>query len=243
MKSQFIRARRLSSDIPMQRESEIKIKKQLRENHYPEPLIEEAMVNAATPKRRRRINQHSAFLKLPFKSDRLHHSINKLIRRYKIPVRLVYEHTGSLKKVLCHSALGPPMCLKAEPEVKRRGRPRAKCLTCMLDKRCICKVKNIIYQIECKVCHKLYIGETGRALETRVQEHNSDARRKVQLSPWGQHFRNKHPRYIITADEGAFASIKVVAREQDRARRKLREAVEIRARKPEVNISAGWSLL
>ena len=42
--------------------------------------------------------------------------------------------------------------------------------------------------------------------------------------------------------QSEFAAAHVIARESDRARRKLREAVEIRDGNPRINTSSGWML-
>ena len=51
------------------------------------------------------------------------------------------------------------------------------------------------------------------------------------------------PPHIIIIWQSAFSAVEVIGREPDRARRKLREAIEIRDAKPHVNISTGWDLL
>ena len=243
-KSQFIRACRLSSDAAMRGESETKITQQLQRNHYPAAFIDEARTSASKPRKQRKVNPHSAFLKLPYKSDRIHQTVNKLIRKYNIPTRVVYAHTGSLRNTRCSSALEPPPCIKTPTTKNRgRGRPRAPCMTCMSGGIRICMLKNVVYGLQCKVCIALCIGETGRALETRVVEHIGDARRRAVNSPWGHHFNTCHADVRLTIGESAFSSVRILARESDRARRKLREAVEIRAAQPQVNISSGWTLL
>ena len=99
------------------------------------------------------------------------------------------------------------------------------------------------YQLKCKECPEQYVGETGRFLETRLEEHNGEARRQELDKPWGQHFRTTHPGCKLNYGQSAFSAVEVIGREPDRARRKLREAIEIRDAKPHVNISTGWDLL
>eukprot|EP00117_Sycon_ciliatum_P048404 scpid71654/ scgid34470/ len=50
-KSQFLRAQRLSSDAEMRAESDNKIQRQLRINHYPENIISEAREAARKPRK------------------------------------------------------------------------------------------------------------------------------------------------------------------------------------------------
>ena len=85
--------------------------------------------------------------------------------------------------------------------------------------------------------------ETGRTLETRLEEHNGEARRRTVDKPWGDHMRAKHAGINLGVGDSILSAVSVVARASDRASRKLREAVEIRNEGPEINTSAGWSLL
>ena len=239
--SQFLRAQRLSSNAQMQTESEHQIHKQPRLNHYPESIISEAR----KPRRRRRGNPRCAFLKLPFKSDQVHHRVNRAIRKYKLPVRAVYEHSGSLRNQLCRSAHSPPQCVKEQniTQRRKRGRPLEPCLTCQSGGEKVCMKKNAVYRIDCKWCTEYYVGETERSLETRLKEHNGEARRRTRDKPWGDHMRNKHSRRRLRLRDSAFTAVSVLAREGDRASGKLREAVEIRNLALKINTNAGWSLL
>ena len=42
------------------------------------------------------------------------------------------------------------------------------------------KVSGVVYQIPCKNCRQVYIGETGRALATSLQEHKDDVRKNAK---------------------------------------------------------------
>ena len=161
-------------------------------------------------------------------------------------VRQVYENTGTLKRSLCRSALKPPTCFQ-EPDPgaqQRRGRPKGPCIVCKSGgKEGCCGKKNTVYMLECRECHGQYIGETGRPFEIRAKEHNMQARNKQPRSPWGQHYATHHPTTRLRLGESAFSKAEVIAQDADTARRKLREAVEIKHRKPTIDISGGWELL
>jgi hypothetical protein len=46
------------------------------------------------------------------------------------------------------------------------------CETCKSGKKTNrCHNKNVVYEIECRHCNKVYIGETGRTIGTRIKEH------------------------------------------------------------------------
>eukprot|EP00117_Sycon_ciliatum_P047277 scpid61907/ scgid33780/ len=80
-----------------------------------------------------------------------------------------------------------------------------------------------------------------RTLETRLEEHNGEARRRTVDKPWGDHMRANHAGINLGVGDSIFSAVSVVARASDRASRKLREAVEIRneGQGPEINTSAG----
>ena len=46
---------------------------------------------------------------------------------------------------------------------------------------------NVVYRINCNGCNNVYIGETGRNLITRINEHKQDLLKKKQLSQLYQH--------------------------------------------------------
>ena len=44
------------------------------------------------------------------------------------------------------------------------------------------KQQKVIYEIPCLHCHKIYIGETGRAFSTRDKEHMRDMNPKKLIT-------------------------------------------------------------
>ena len=48
------------------------------------------------------------------------------------------------------------------------------------DKRDTAKTTDCVYQIPCQSCDKVYVGETGRLFETRLNEHKKDAEKVSQ---------------------------------------------------------------
>ncbi|UYV61214.1 hypothetical protein LAZ67_1003860 [Cordylochernes scorpioides] len=49
------------------------------------------------------------------------------------------------------------------------------------------KPSNVIYGIKCTQCDKIYVGETGRNLETRIKEHQQGLMGRRALSKIGEH--------------------------------------------------------
>ena len=90
----------------------------------------------------------------------------------------------------------------------------------------------IIYEVRCPQCRYTYVGETGRTLSTRIKEHLNPKRVPTAV---GDHIRD-------TGHTISPRDFKIVAREDLEIRRKIREAVEIRVRRPEMNRDTGYDL-
>ena len=179
--SEFLRARRLSSDADCLARSERKVTDMLRYNNYPEDVIAEAKerVDQPRPRRPNRRNNNEDYrtaLKLPFKTDAVHDKVQRLVRKYKLNIRLVYQN-NNLKNKLCRSAYTAPVCRKfVDPSAKKkRGRPKAACVACAAGAR-QCTTSNVVYKLKCRECDNTYIGETSRSLATRANEHHCEAR-------------------------------------------------------------------
>ncbi len=51
-----------------------------------------------------------------------------------------------------------------------------------------CNSVNVVYAISCRVCDSIYIGQTGRSLRDRLNNHKSDIRRNDTSKPVSEHF-------------------------------------------------------
>ena len=105
-----------------------------------------------------------------------------------------------------------------------------------------CDSAGVVYAMECAMCSAEYVGETCRCVPQRFREHHFQARHKTQGTPWGTHMAEKHGQRRIVGTDVVFVRARVLARETRSARRKIREAIEIRDRKPSVNLYKGWAL-
>ena len=77
-----------------------------------------------------------------------------------------------------------------------------------------------VYSIPCS-CDKLYIGETGHSMETRFKEHSADLRHNIhKKSTLVEHAH-------ITGHHIYLENAKVIAREDNLFKRKIREKIEI----------------
>jgi hypothetical protein len=54
--------------------------------------------------------------------------------------------------------------------------------------RLSCQSKNLVYALECSVCHKQYVGETKRTFKERIAEHLGDIKNMRLNKPLGKHF-------------------------------------------------------
>lgn len=59
-------------------------------------------------------------------------------------------------------------------------------------------------------------------------------------TPWGKHREQCHQ--SVTASPSIFSEAFILVREGKESRRRIREAIEIRERKPSITISSGWRL-
>ena len=84
------------------------------------------------------------------------------------------------------------------------------------------------------------VGESQRPIRTRLQEHHADARKRTKNTPWGDHMKHCHPDTPV--DKTPFFRATILAIELRVTRRKIREAIEIRDRKPQINKTKGWKL-
>ena len=100
----------------------------------------------------------------------------------------------------------------------------------------MCNRKNVIYEINCSICHKIYIGETQRMIRSRLNEHiflqNTDSSVKY-------HFRQEHPNVPVSISwrilHGGLPNYR---------QRKTLEAMYIKKANPDLlmNYCNGWNV-
>ena len=96
-----------------------------------------------------------------------------------------------------------------------------------------CHKNNVNYQIECKECSKVYIGETSKNLYTRALQHVQN--KNEEESFMKRHFREEH------SGRDANFTAKVTHSNKDCLTRQIREGVLIRrATKPLLNSRTEW---
>ena len=107
---QFRRATTLSSNGRAEERSKKKMCNLLHGNGFPLDDIKRVQVRSGQPRQHQlgqKRTQPKANVYLPFRSDGLDRKVRRLIRRSKIPFRVVYTQGKSLKQTLVRSALLP----------------------------------------------------------------------------------------------------------------------------------------
>ena len=78
--------------------------------------------------------------------------------------------------------------------------------------------KNLVYSIPCSDCEKIYIGETSRKRDTRINEHKAKIRTLSSDSKLVEHIlQHKH--------KFDFSNTKTLARETDWRKRVIKESI------------------
>lgn len=86
------------------------------------------------------------------------------------------------------------------------------------------KQEGVAYKIPCE-CGKVYIGETGRAMQDRIKEHNRDIRlAHTQTSAVSEH-----------ANETGHLQVKFIDHDPHRYTRRVKEAIQIRLHSNNIN--------
>ena len=107
------------------------------------------------------------------------------------------------------------------------------------DKREAAKTCECIYEIPCKNCNKTYIGETGRAFGTRLEEHKSEAEkmakkkftRATRKDSLDETFKSAVTDHVAQDNHVIdWKGAKIVDKDSCRFTRWIREAIWIRKR-------------
>ena len=231
--SQIRRAIRLSSDDNACQRSIKTIKELFQNNGYNAKTINQAidqcMKTARTRSRRQKTSV--ARLVLPFIDDQLANAVQAVIRRSGHPdLGLTWTNNNTIKSHLVRSALKPPQC---------PGGPR--CHSCAAGLLGRCHSSGVVYQLTCELCNQSYVGETGRSVRLRYNEHLRDAKNMRRDSPWGDHFRMEHPRCQPGPQNVRAKVLQTCVSTSDR---KIAESLWIRQLRPTLNTNiAAWTVL
>ena len=173
----------------------------------------------------------SNFLTLPYVDETVLCKVKKVVKKSKLNVHLGWYAPTTLKKALVSSALTKAPC----PAGSRS------CATCEAITEGRCTDKNVVYQVDCKLCGDSYIGESKRPVRLRFNEHVRSMLGATEYTPLGDHFRNKHPGINR---EKSMLGVQILRRTLDHPDRKITESLYIRDRKPKMNENMmSWPIL
>ena len=219
LKSQIQRAIQLSSNEAAQHRSINLISQLFANNGYPRHAIKSAVWRALHPTRpenRKKKNDVTRIrIFLPYINDKVAHTINGIIKNSGLDLRPAWTNNNTIRQRLVRSALEPPPC---------PGGGRA-CNTCAAGLAGRCHTANAVYKITCCLCNITYVGETGRMIRYRFNEHLADARNRRCDSPFGDHFTDRHPNHPVKPEDFNITILQKTSNIKDR---KIAESIHIR---------------
>ena len=137
--------------------------------------------------------------------------------------RIVFVSGPKLKDLLIHSKLVPSKC----------NAQQTLCYVCKLNGNSdSCMKKNVVYLLECSICNKAYIGETGRLFRVRMREHFRSVTECNGDNAMGSHYLDEHR--IEHIPDFPF-KCKILKRCRDYVDRRLWQSIEIKHRQPYIN--------
>jgi hypothetical protein len=98
--------------------------------------------------------------------------------------------------------------------------------TCQFKNSGFCHINNAVYQVLCTTCHKIYIGSTIRTIHSRLNEHA----RSMESSIY-KHLQVCFPSLPIDQK----LRVTILTRENDNINLRIKEAIFIKEKKPELN--------
>jgi hypothetical protein len=180
----------------------------LTKNGYPQRFINESYSTSRQTNRRNGDVKYF-HMKIPFISDRLNYQLKSIFLSENIHVR--FHHNNKSLRTL----------LKKTSQIDRQ------CTTnCHFQH--VCHNANVVYEIKCSTCYKIYIGSTIRRLHIRLQEHF----RSNSSSVW-RHIQCCLDDPPLTLQDKLV--IKVLARDKDPINLRIKEALLIRQKRPQLN--------
>ena len=238
LRSQLIRAVRVSSPGEP-RERSLKVIEQLfLDNGYPRNLVKRVRSEVTRPRSRAPLRvpgrgTSPVPLVLPFVDDALCHTVQGIVKHSNVAFRVAWRGGPNIKSKLVRSAHHPVPC---------PGGAR-KCNACTAGLKGSCHVKNVIYRIDCLVCEEgesFYVGETRRAIRLRFNEHVRDAKHKRGETPFGLH----QQLHTDTELNSSNLRLRILHKAKDGPDRKIWESIFIRDLQPSLNTqTSSWPII
>ena len=162
-------------------------------------------------------------LKLPYISEQVSLKILRFVKSQKLPITVIFLPGKKLRDLFCSSR-----------PYDRRKCNITNCQICTkLQGNVDCSTTGAVYQITCKLCGEIYIGETSRSLHDRLGEHFRYAR-----SPTTQSYKDEAMAFHYRENHSGCEpdlSFKLLRTESNTILRKIFEAMFIFNLKPNIN--------
>ena len=216
------RVLRNSSDSKLQ-ESKMRLRKRFVANGYPQKVLEKQFDDNPREVKKDQKEEPRNFIKLPYYGEQWKRRILCLARRtdFKDKVRVIFETERPLSHRFRQRKELPSCAMQ--------------CWTCKTAEHAgNCFRKFSVYELQCTVCPKKYIGQTCRTIRSRLKEHCTSL-----SSAFYQHTQEQHH----TPPEDCM-KWKILAVERNITKRRSLEAIYIsRQRSALVNGCSGDLLL
>jgi hypothetical protein len=188
----------------------------LRANGYTDHDLQQ--LNSTTRRRRRgrTLRGQPHYIDLPYLGEGAEHKIRRAFQREDINIR-IYRRSITILDVV----------RPRQPEVRRCAWS-----PCPTKATAECFIKNCVYEVTCLPCGQHYVGSTTRPLHERIREHTIKGRGSTI-----------HGHLLACGGGTAQVQIKILAKEKDAVNTRLREALLIKKRRPELNIQEDSDLV
>jgi len=167
-----------SNDPEIRKENLAEFDRILEQNQYTEKEREISTKTKKSNKRNSISKENNFQFKVPYVNDRCNRKINKLIKKYDLPVRLINEYGYQSANYLNNN----------------KKEKSCSCNICsdFKNNKYSCRDRYVVYQYTCVQCGEFYIGKTARMLKTRHQEHRKAIDNKSNSSALYNHLQDKH---------------------------------------------------
>ena len=250
IRSEFLRAMRVSSNAAASSRSCQKIQELFEANGYSKQLVRrlhrevtqpyrgDARVHRQRPEQRICDKSLDGYLTLPYIDEGISAKVKSIVRRSGLNIRVAWRSKNTLKSVLTRSAFSPPQC----PAGTRL------CNACEAGLKGRCSTSGVVYKITCVLYEGrgetiTYVGETKRPVRLRFNEHLRDAINKTPDTPIGDHFMTTHADFHELRGNIPL-SVEIIQKTTDHPHRKICESIHIRRLKPALSRNiASWHVM
>jgi hypothetical protein len=175
-------------------------------NGYPKSFIDKSYKC-----KRQSIGSPQNEFRIPFVGDEFSRKLKSIFHAEGLKVRF-YHSNKSLRSLLA----------------KKPNHQSCTSVTCKFRNSGLCSRHHVVYEVSCNTCRSSYIGSTVRTLHIRLAEHLRDMNSSIH-----KHLQN----CIDENQEGIHTKlrVKILATENDIINLRIKEAILIKQRHPQMN--------